>query len=81
MRFRINNKFIYVLFAIGAIFVTVSKILDLQDDKENHCEPTGKQRWTNSMVHSSDNALSTIIVQDEWKCKNGKIKWKTPYGS
>lgn len=76
---RLMTKGFIAIFILMIIFVCTSAVLDHKDDQENGCTPTGKQRFTNSVVNASDSALSTVVVQDEWKCKDGRIKWKTPY--
>lgn len=73
--------FVGVMMVAMLLLTGTHLYLDAQDDIKYNCQPTGHQRMVNSMLHSSDSAMSTLVVQDQFKCDGGRIKWKTQYNN
>lgn len=73
--------FVGLMMVVMVSLTATHLYLDTQDDIKYNCQPTGQQRMVNSMFHASDSAVSSLVVQDQFECDGGRIKWKTQYNN
>lgn len=75
---RIKKNVIYWVFAGLVVVAVIAHIFVESKIQELGCKPSGETRLTNSMLHGSDSALTTLVYQEQWKCRDGSVIWRTP---
>ena len=67
-KFNLTHKLVFGIMAVLVVLAFIGQgYKAVQMDKYN-CKPTGQQRLANS--------VNGVVVEDQYKCDNGKIMWQ-----
>lgn len=79
MRHKTGFKIFFGLMVATILLSLANHVATEYKDYRDGCKPTGEQRMVNSVINAGQGAVSGLMVEDKFVCKNGRITWKAQY--